>query len=296
MIYDGDSIDHWLQDQDHCIKCLMIVGILDSKRSCRHCNTDMKLTKNSAETDGYCWQCNDCKRCQSLRTGTMLYKSDKTLRNWIRLIYSFVLDTTGWVGQCLSMSKEKTVTSWFRKWRQCLSKAFLDNLPHFNGDFVVEIDESAFNRKTKHGRGRRSRTRWVFGIVERGTNKVFMCAVSDRSRNTLEPIISRLCSANTTVMSDMWRAYNHLGEAGFRHEVVNHSYTFVNEDTGAHTETIEGVWGLCKTNMSQHFGVRSEDLPDFINQWCFRRNFCKKTNYKEHFTIIAKAIATYWNQ
>ena len=86
---------------------------------------------------------------------------------------------------------------------------------------MVEIDESAFNKKAKHGRGssRRRSTRWVFGIVERGTNKVFMCTVSDRSRLTLEPIITSMCTTNTRIMSDMWRAYNHLREAGFRHEL-----------------------------------------------------------------------------
>ena len=48
--------------------------------------------------------------------------------------------------------------------------------------------------------------------------------------------------------------------------------------------------------MAQHFGIDSNHLPDFINQWCFRRNFCTKANFKEHFTIIAKAIAMYWNK
>ena len=110
-----------------------------------------------------------------------------------------------------------------------------------------------------------------------------MCLVLDRTRATLEPIITSMCGANARVMSDMWRAYDHLGEAGFRHEVVNHSYTFVDHDTGAHTETIEGAWGLCKVDMAKHFGIKTEHLEDFINQWCFRRNFLYKEEHTESF-------------
>ena len=97
-------------------------------------------------------------------------------------------------------------------------------------------------------------------------------------------------------MSDFWKAYSHLGEQGFRHEVVNHSVEFVNPRTCAHTETVEGAWGLCKNNMVQFRGIAKKDLPTFIDQWCFRRNFCRKNNIKEHYTIIGKAIATYWNK
>ena len=163
------------------------------------------------------------------------------------------------------------------------------------GIFVVEIDESAFNKKCKYGVGRRRKTRWVFGIVERGTNKTFMTYVPDRTRETLEPIIMALVETNTRIMSDFWRAYNNLGDRGFRHEVVNHSIEFVNPRTGAHTETVEGAWGLCKNNMAQFKGIKKDDLPTFINQWCFRRNFCRKDNVKDHHAIIGKAIATYWN-
>ena len=43
----------------------------------------------------------------------------------------------------------------------------------FDGD--VEIDESLFGRKVKYNRGNPTGTRiWIFGIVERSSNKIIM--------------------------------------------------------------------------------------------------------------------------
>ena len=104
------------------------------------------------------------------------------------------------------------------------------------------------------------------------------------------------CAVNTNVISDVWKAYLHLGEAGFRHEVVNHSLEFVDQDTGAHTQTVEGAWGMCKLEINTHKGIQKEQLPTFLHRWCFRRNFCTKKNIESHYEIITKAIATYWNK
>ena len=54
---------------------------------------------------------------------------------------------------------------------------------------VIEIDESLFGKKQKYVRGRTTKKQWVFGLVERGTRKTFFKSVSDRTRQTLLPII-----------------------------------------------------------------------------------------------------------
>ena len=103
---------------------------------------------------------------------------------------------------------------------------------------VVEIDKSKF-RKRKYHRGHSVKGQWVFGGIERGTGLV---AVHDRSAETLIGLIKQWSLPGTTIISDCWAAYNSLCEEGYTHFTVNHSITFVDQTTGAHTNTIESTW------------------------------------------------------
>ena len=97
--------------------------------------------------------------------------------------------------------------------------------------YTIEIDESAFKKKAKYGRGKHHKDRWVFGIVERdptgqrkGRGRFF--AVPNRNRQTLLSIIMKHIKPGTTIMSDAWGAYKCLGGRGFNHLIVNHKNGF----------------------------------------------------------------------
>ena len=55
----------------------------------------------------------------------------------------------------------------------------------YHGD-MVEIDESMFGAKRKYQQGRVSEVPWVFGAIERGSQKVLLFRVPDCTRETLE--------------------------------------------------------------------------------------------------------------
>ena len=46
----------------------------------------------------------------------------------------------------------------------------------------------------------------------------------------------------TTIISDIWAAYNRLGTQGYQHLTDNHTYNFVEPITGTYTNHIESVW------------------------------------------------------
>ena len=62
---------------------------------------------------------------------------------------------------------------------------------------IVEIDESVFY-KTKYQVGRRREHDWVFGMVERGTNKLMLVPVPDRTAATLVTIIQQYIEDGNT--------------------------------------------------------------------------------------------------
>jgi len=61
---------------------------------------------------------------------------------------------------------------------------------------------------------------------------------------TLLPIIQKYIRPGSIIMSDYWKAYNDLQQAGFQHNTVHHTYNFVDPYTEAHTQNIEKLWDL----------------------------------------------------
>ena len=87
--------------------------------------------------------------------------------------------------------------------------------------------------------------------------------------------------------SDGWKAYNkladHLDLDDVLHYPVNHSENYVDPETGAHTQTIEGFWRQLKAWLP-NFGLKPTDLPSYIGAFCWYR-YCKqrKLDFFLHF-------------
>ena len=110
-------------------------------------------------------------------------------------------------------------------------------------------------------------------------------------------MIFQFCDQGLTIKTDFLSSYNGLGDRRLRHWIVNHSYTFSDPDTGVNTNLIENLWNLIKEDTTRkHRGVKHSHLQEYLDEFCFRRNFLYDQPQEAHFQIIMQAIATYWNQ
>ena len=82
-----------------------------------------------------------------------------------------------------------------------------------------------------------------------GSSKTFLVPVTDRTVDTLVTIIKNWIEPGTRIISDCWAAYRTRSDEGYEHQTVNHSISFVNEETGAHTNTIEFTWRQVKATL-----------------------------------------------
>jgi hypothetical protein len=91
---------------------------------------------------------------------------------------------------------------------------------------------------------------WVFGAIERGSNKCVIIPVSNRRAETLIPLIQQHINLGSRIISDEWAGYNSIGEIGqgdCSHVTVNHSEHFVHPVfDDIHTQNIESVWSRLK--------------------------------------------------
>ena len=120
-------------------------------------------------------------------------------------------------------------------------------------------------------RGHHVEGQWVFGGLERGTGKLFMLPVESRGADILLPIIQNYILPGTTIISDFWKAYDCLQNEGFQHLKVNHSLTFKDPETGAHTNGIEGSWLHAKKSLPK-YGVKKSMIDGYLATHLWRRS------------------------
>ena len=258
------------------INLLTEIGLISNSNPCLLCGGFMHKFK---EGDHWFWICRrrvDGVKCQrnkkSIRTGTIFGNSQLSLRSILQIIWHFVHHLSE--QQCveytkLSSKNNTTIVKWYKFCREVCTEWFWnpDNTPKLGGfGQIVEMDESFFPGQPKYNRGRRlgedswkDGEKWGFGLVQRGCLDAIIEQVpSNRSRSTLIPIIDRHC----LLLDDC------------EHFSVNHSKNFVNPETGAHTQTIEGLWRHCKAFLPT-FGMKSKDLNTYIGSFLWHR-YCKQ--------------------
>ena len=128
---------------------------------------------------------------------------------------------------------------------------------------TVEIDECLLVRR-KYNVGHQVREQWVFGGYDVATKVGFMVPVDRRDAATLLPIIQKYIAPGTTIISDLWAAYNTKGTLGYH---VNHSLNFVDSTTGACTNHIESVWQKAKQKHKQRYETHRELLHTYLAEF-----------------------------
>ena len=270
----GGKIDFFLlgdlNDIDKCIKWCQDMGLLGKYYICPVCKGQMKWTSRADVQDKYTWRCRDKTHDmrRSIRTGTWFSNSHLSLIKILWLTHLWCSDVASTViehniGVCHS-----TIVDWKSFCREvCVN--LCDNNDKLGGiGSIVEIDESKFGKR-KYNRGRFVDGKWVFGGIQRGTDKCFFKVVDKRDKETLLTIIKEKILPGTTIISDCWKSYDCLESEGFQHLTVNHSINFRDPETGAHTNAIEGTWGAIKRKLTAR--NCTDQFDAYLAEYVWRR-------------------------
>ena len=172
----------------------------------------------------------------------------------------------------------------------CSLKILHGNLKLGGRGKTIEIDESMFGHKRKYNRGRVGQGTWVFGMVERGTGQALAFRVPNRTRETLVTgLVQKFVEPGTTMISDKFSPYFNLNSIGYIHLMVNHSENFVDPYTGAHSNTIEGVWSQIKRKLKAMNGTVKSKLPSYLDEYNWRKCYPG-----DPFDNLLEAIAEFY--
>lgn len=177
----------------------------------------------------------------------------------------------------------------------CEKLIFVYKYLHITGgeNTTVEIDEPKFGKRKYH-KGHHVEGQWVFGGVCRESGAAFLVPVEKRDKETLIPLIKKYILPGTKIISDCWKAYQCIPKLeGFNyvHETVNHSKTFKDPVTGAHTNTIEGMWRHVKVRLPSYRREKQNYLR-YLAKYMFLVH-CRRNNLEPLPEFFKQAGAIY---
>ena len=270
-------------------------GVLPKQQQCLLCGSMMRLSKQVNTTYWICTKRVNGKKCNSakfsIRKGTFFDNSKLPIQSIVRIVWNFLHHLS--VDQCksyvaISTKTNHTVVEYYADCRSICNSWIWNpiNTPKLGGfGKIVEMDESYFPGQSKYKRGRNLGTswetdeKWVFGLTERDSLDCILTQVpSSRTRKNLIPIINKHCKQGSLFCSDGWKAYfklaEHLDLEDVLHYSVKHSKNYVDADTGAHTQTIAGLWGHVKDFLPIR-GMKPKDLNSYLG-WFMWTRYCKQ--------------------
>ena len=119
---------------------------------------------------------------------------------------------------------------------------------------------------------------WIFGLVERISNKLLLIPVAKRDEVTLISLIKKYVEPGSRIFSDGWSAYQSLNEHGYQYFNVIHKSTFkatyvernTQERLEVHTNQIEGAWAHAKAHFKNIHGTKPANFESHLCEVLWR--------------------------
>ena len=259
--------------------------------ACPHCGSMNILKKTKHKTMPY--QCRDCRKFFSVRTGMPLQSSKIGYRNWLIAMY---LELTSLKGvSSMKLHRDLGITqksAWFlaHRVREMLRR------DHTKDEVFVgpiEADEafiggkvksmSASRRKKFKGRGPFANKVAVAGIKDRHTNQVRIRVVGTATSEMLREFVERYRNERTKLYTDEATAYDDLKN----HEAVKHSAKEYVRDQ-IHTNGIESFWSMVKRGyVGTYHRMSFEHLFRYVTEFEARHN-CRDLDTEQQLILMVR--------
>jgi transposase len=262
-------------DDSSCLEWLFNRAFPDGVH-CKKCNR-ITTHHRSASRPSYC--CASCGNHVHPTADTILHKSSTSLTTWFYAIYLMASTRCGISAKQIQRETGVTYKTAWRMFHQI--RKMMAEGGSLTGS-SIEMDETYVGGKLKNKhrnklkQGVHKDKQPVFGMVERG-GRVITRVIADAKVSTVFPIIAAHVPESSTVYTDSYATYDHLGKLkqGYDHQRINHhqnAYVVGN----IHTNTIEGFWSLLKRGIAGvYHSVSVKHLQSYCDEYSFRYNHRK---------------------
>src|SRR6267143_372473 len=241
--------------------------------TCPHCTA----TRNSFNKARRYWQCKDCRKQFTIKTGSVMEDSPIGLDKWLPAIWMIVNAKNGVssyeIHRALGITQK---SAWFLLHRIRLAMQ-AKSWSKMSGE--VEVDETYIGGKARNmhkwkrelkiqGRGGMGKVA-VMGLLSRH-GEVRTMVIKDTDQETLQVHVKANVRKRAHVFTDGWPSYEGLDEQ-YVHNVINHAEKYV--DGQIHTNGIENFWSLLKRSINgTYVSVEPFYLFRYLDEQSFRFN------------------------
>ena len=162
-----------MSDNTEFINYLAENSFIKKEMRCENCRSECQSRWKTNSSDSFVWQCKNCKKCFSIRKGTLFSGSKLALRAIFRIIHCWAIGIPGHSAVNLIPNVSKnSIYTWYSTCRNIVHARMMDGKISFEGkDIVVQIDETLCGKKRKYNRGKHFSQTWLFGISQPSQQK-----------------------------------------------------------------------------------------------------------------------------
>ncbi len=244
---------------------------------CPHCGETREVHRMEGKSHqpGMLY-CRSCGKKFTVTVGTVMERSHISLAKWALAFRLMASSKKGMSAHQLGRSLGITYKSaWFMAHRIREAMGIAKPGPLGGENKVVEVDETYVGGKAKNRAYRKEppKKAAVVALVEREGN-VHSMHVPNVTAATLRPILVKIASRKSHLMTDESTVYPKTGDEFAGHSTVNHSANeYVRLGGFVHTNTVEGFFSIVKRGIYGTFHHVSEaHLDRYLNEFNFRYN------------------------
>ncbi|CAI9735744.1 Hypothetical predicted protein [Octopus vulgaris] len=273
-----------ISTNDKAIEWLAKYKLISNSVTCPACGNPCTIIGYKQGIDGKRWRCPNHNFSRSIRKGSVFENSRLSLTTFTWLMYMWSRDYL-----LFEMAHEtnvcmKSIIDLIRLVRELLER-FLEDHPAELGDVppeiggfdletgepkIVEIDVTKFV-KSKRNEKKHAKEFWVFGGIERGSEKCFLVPIEYQNKEAFEAAIIRWILPGTLIVSDIWAEYleiDQIQQGIYTHELIDYNDS---EDTEIHTRNIDKLWiRLKKQFQRKHIKFL---FQSFLTEFTWRAHF-----------------------
>lgn len=257
-------------DDDACLEHLMRTRYGD-RHECQGCGKSAHYYRAKSRQS---YACEYCGFQVYPKAGTPFEKSRTSLHSWFFAMFLFCASRNGVSAKEIQRQVGVTYkTAWrmARLIREYMTEVDGEGPIGGPGRKIVEADKAFIGGRDKKGQDDKT---VVLGMVERD-GEIVTRIIPNRRETTVTDHMVNVIVPGARIATDEASAFRNLSEYGYAHATVNHAAgEYVRGD--AHTNTIEGFWGLFKAAYrGTYVWVSEKHLASYLGEFEFRWNLRK---------------------